>query len=140
VSGLPQNWDSRYVMYSGALKSEKMSDPHAVNSWIQHLGRKALIAKSVASASPGISKNLKKKKIASKVDWNVSLGSNTANLGPFVYAAKYSFDINALPSCSDDFVAYGLATPGSATQATMIGFSNLYASGQVNGGGMCDSA
>jgi hypothetical protein len=135
--GMPQNWSSRYVAYSRPLT--RTTNPDALNSWIQHSGKKPIADRLGTIASAG-GKNVKKKKNASKVDWNVSLGSASANLAPFAYPAKFSFDLNAIPSCSNDFVAYGLATPGSLTQATVIAFRNLYSSGQANGSGMCDAA
>jgi hypothetical protein len=138
--GLPQGWSSRYVTYSGPLTGVKMASPDALNSWLQHLGKKAVSTRSAFERLRVNPKPPKTKILGREVDWNMSLGSATANLAPFSYPAKFSFDINAAPSCADDFVAYGLATPGSATQASVIAFRNLYSSGQANGGGMCDSA
>ena len=44
-----------------------------------------------------------------------------------MFPAKYSFDINATPSCTNDYVVFGLnvagATPG---QANLVGVTNLY--------------
>ena len=44
-----------------------------------------------------------------------------------MFPAKYSFDINATPSCANDYVGFGLnvagATPG---QANLVGVNNLY--------------
>src|SRR5438309_11629640 len=99
ASGLPQDWSHRYVTYAGSLTTGRMSNPRAVSSWLQHLGRGAVAARSMATA---VSKK-GKKTTGKRVDWNVSLGSATANLPPFGYPAKFSFDMNAVPSCADDF-------------------------------------
>jgi hypothetical protein len=136
-NGLPQDWSHRYVTYSAGLATRSTSNPRALSSWLQHIGRQTPLA---SISGTGNTKKNKKNVPTKRVDWNVSLGSSSANLAPFSYPAKFSFDINAIPSCSDDFVAYGLDTPGSTTQATLIGFNNLYSSGVVNGGGMCDVA
>ena len=40
--------------------------------------------------------------------------------------AKYSFNINGTPSCTNDFVVYTIAATPSATQANIIAFNNLY--------------
>ena len=48
-------------------------------------------------------------------------------VAPYMFPAKYSFDINATPSCTNDYVVFGLnvagATPG---QANLVGVNNLY--------------
>jgi hypothetical protein len=137
--GLPQSWSSRYISYAGPLTTQRMGNPDAVNAWIQHLGRNA-VADRTAAILQANAKNPKKKMTPKKVDWNVSLGGASATLAPFAYPAKFSFDVNATPSCTDDFVAYGLAVSGSSTQASIVGFNNLYSSGQPSGGGMCDAA
>lgn len=44
--------------------------------------------------------------------------------------AKYTFDVNATPSCANDFVAVGIAaTPASGGQANIVGVNNLYSTG-----------
>ena len=62
---------------------------------------------------------------AMKIDWSISLG--TGIVAPNMFPAKYSFDINATPSCANDYVVFGLnvagATPG---QANLVGVTNLY--------------
>ena len=41
--------------------------------------------------------------------------------------AKFVFDVNAAPSCTNDFVAIGIpANPASGGQANIVGFNNLY--------------
>src|SRR5689334_19834438 len=45
-------------------------------------------------------KDAKKNKKASHVDWSVSLGAG--NTAPNMFPAKYGFDINGTPSCTND--------------------------------------
>jgi len=59
-----------------------------------------------------------------KADWSETLGSG-GSLGLANYPAKYTFSTST-GSCTD-WVAYGTGLTGSATQATIIAFSNLYA-------------
>ena len=47
-------------------------------------------------------------------------------MAPNMFPAKYSFDINAAPSCTGDFVVFGLNVAGSAGQANLLGITNLY--------------
>jgi len=60
-----------------------------------------------------------------KIDWSIPLGAGI--VAPNMSPAKYSFDINATPSCVGDYVVFGLnvagATPG---QANLVGVNNLY--------------
>ena len=60
-----------------------------------------------------------------KIDWSLPLGAGI--VAPNMFPAKYSFDINAAPSCANDYVVFGLnvagATPG---QANLVGVNNLY--------------
>jgi len=43
------------------------------------------------------------------------------------FPAKFSFDVTAAPSCTNDFVAIGIpANPESGGQANIVGFNNLY--------------
>lgn len=52
---------------------------------------------------------------------------NTAPGGGQTAPAKFVFDVNAAPSCTDDFVVIGIpATPSSGGQANIVGFNNLY--------------
>ena len=52
----------------------------------------------------------KPKKSSAARDWSHVLGGGTDGLGgsgvPGVFPAKYNFDINAAPSCANDFVVY----------------------------------
>lgn len=47
--------------------------------------------------------------------------------GGQIAPAKFVFDVNAAPSCTNDFVAIGIpANPASGGQANLVGFNNLY--------------
>jgi hypothetical protein len=58
-------------------------------------------------------------------DWNVTLGGNgktapTPTVGDEQFPAKFSFDVNAPPDCTNDFVVYNTNTN------LLIAFNNLY--------------
>jgi hypothetical protein len=57
-------------------------------------------------------------------DWSVSLNGGSA--GTIGTPAKYVFDVNAVPSCTTDYVVTGVRIGGSATQANLIGLNSLY--------------
>ena len=44
-----------------------------------------------------------------------------------MFTAKFNFNVNAAPSCANDFVVFGLNAAGSGTQANIVGVNNLYA-------------
>jgi hypothetical protein len=64
-------------------------------------------------------------------DWSMNMG-NGATVGQFMYPAKYSFNAgtancgNVVLPLQPDFVAYNTTRPGSATQATVIAYDNIY--------------
>lgn len=60
---------------------------------------------------------------SSERDWSVPLSGNA---GTTSAPAKYVFDVTATPSCTADFVVTGISAAGSSTQASIIGFNNLY--------------
>jgi hypothetical protein len=54
-------------------------------------------------------------------DWGASLG-NGATGGDESYPAKFTFDVNAAPSCANDFIVFNTGVaPGSATAAQRTG-------------------
>ena len=64
-------------------------------------------------------------------DWSFSL--NNGSGGTISTPAKYVFDINAAPSCTNDFVVTGVNIAGAATQANLIGLNSLYNTPAGNG-------
>jgi hypothetical protein len=68
-------------------------------------------------------------------DWAIVLGSGTTAAGQF--AAKFTFDTTAVPSCTNDFVVFPVNIKGSATQPNIVAFNNLY-SGTAGSTGICD--
>ncbi len=58
-------------------------------------------------------------------DWSVNpLGGR---LRPDIFPAKYSFDPNAAPDCTNDYVVFGLGVAGvNNGAANLVAFNNLY--------------
>jgi hypothetical protein len=69
-------------------------------------------------------------------DWAMSLGAN-GTVGAGQFPAKFSFDVNATPSCTADYVAFTTSLAGSATVPSIVAFDNLYAT-QGSIGGFCN--
>jgi len=74
----------------------------------------------------------KMKKRNVKIDWSVPLGAGI--VAPYMFPAKFSFDINAVPSCANDYVVFALNVAGATGgQANLVGANNLYS----GTGGLC---
>jgi hypothetical protein len=83
-------------------------------------------------------------------DWGVSLGMthfnnvNANNAAP-LYPAKYTFNIDASPSCTSDYVVFPTGANSKTSnnamtpngQAAIVGFTNLYST-QGSAGGFCN--
>jgi hypothetical protein len=126
---LVQDWSTRHVLFTGltaesaALLAER--DPRAWHSWLAHGGRRAEASRPEPwwwrlRREPRHSKGLEK-------DWNMPIGTN---VGPNVYAAKFSFDINAAPDCTNDYVVFPTMNSGvpgvGGLNASLVAFNNLY--------------
>jgi hypothetical protein len=57
-------------------------------------------------------------------DWSQDMGSG-ATVGARNYPAKYSFN-TSIASCASDFVVYGTGLLGSAGQASVVAYNNIY--------------
>ncbi len=131
----PIDWSQRQVIVTAAATPEAIAyaqqEPRLAWTW-KARARSA----SAASAPARAPRTAKGKKGGSglAVDWTVSLGAGTvaATMSP----AKYTFDVNATPSCANDFVVFALNVAGSGTQANLVGLNNLY-SGTTGGTGLC---
>jgi hypothetical protein len=65
-----------------------------------------------------------------KRDWQFSLGvdATTGNVsGGFSYPAKFTFDVNAMPSCTNDYVVFPTGLTGvTGGQASIVAINELY--------------
>jgi hypothetical protein len=78
-------------------------------------------------------------------DWTGSSFTNTQTGDTFTltaapgagqtWPAKFSFDVNSAPSCTNDYVVIGIpASPAAGGQANIVGLNNLYSGPR---GGLC---
>lgn len=64
-------------------------------------------------------------------DWGISLGAG-ATVGAGMSPAKFSFDVNATPSCANDFVVFNTSVMSVASAASATGtFTGTPTSGQT---------
>ncbi|HYV33115.1 MAG TPA: hypothetical protein VEO53_18650, partial [Candidatus Binatia bacterium] len=151
--GLPDDWTHRFVVFSNVNSPPDfvLQDPRF---WLQYFKHKHHDPTFNQSTSPlstlGLVRDLGvrnpgqfdpgngggKKDDSSfqdGVDWSVTLNNGNTPLN--MYPAKYTFDVNAAPSCTNDFVVFALDVDGGSGQANLIGFNNLYTN--PAGGGSC---
>ncbi len=134
--GVPDDWSSHRVVFSrpepgSETEYRVQQDPRY---WLQQIKEKlpeaaAISEPALASdfAPPPINKKgnrTPKSKLHN--DWSVNLGSG-AKVGAGQYPAKFGFFTNIGPICTTDYVVYNTGLTGSATQASIVGFNNLYA-------------
>jgi hypothetical protein len=128
-TGYPEDWTHHHVMFPDQLLREHPEiaarDPRALHQiyrrWIRSAALQNAVVTNQANKSSG--------------DWNVTLGNGTVTFGQA--PAKYSFDPNATPSCTGDYVVFGVNAAGATGgQATLVAFNQLYA-GALGMGGMC---
>jgi len=126
--GFPQDWSQHHIWFSrdGILQHPELLDReprvlHQVTQRWQAPNSNVFLGAPNMTTATGNS--TPEAKSAGGRDWSVSLKSHvSANM----YPAKYSFDIAAPPDCNKDFAVFGLTVAGTATQANLVGFNNLY--------------
>src|ERR1700720_3772069 len=100
--GLPQDWTHHHVLFHRQLLSQHLelaaAEPRALHQVLRRLPYSPV---AVSSQSDEASSTA-----AVRRDWNVSLGTGKVAFG--MSPIKYGFDVNAPPSCTNDFAAFGL--------------------------------
>jgi hypothetical protein len=138
--GLVQDWSMHHVVFprngppSAMLAAQH--DPRALYSWrVAALDAMRTTSASAAQTEMGVEEHHHANLRAPNRDWSISLG--TAGTATAMYPAKFTFDINATPSCANDFVVFPVNQTPNATNENLVAFNNLY-SGNVNSFGICN--
>lgn len=131
-NGFPQDWSQNHIVFSfdGLAKHPELitRETRVQQQVIQRFGLPTY--GSFQSESPSIS-NATGQTLGP--DWSVAM---SGRLDANTYPAKFSFYPNAPPSCTTDFVAFGLAAAGTVGgHANLVGFDNLYVN--TAGTGFC---
>jgi hypothetical protein len=136
------DWSTRHTIYSqtgtsAALEAAR-SDPRAIFRW--HEVEQGLIQQRQLRSFARFGYRPRRRfpfrsKGTVERDWSINLG--TAGTANAMYPAKFSFDVNATPSCANDFVVFPVNAAGSAAQANIVAFNNLY-SGTAGTNGICN--
>ena len=142
--GLPQDWSHHHVVFSSTqnipILLKIRQDPRLLHQWVKqnasrfrfsHGAGTEEIADELQAAVNGEAGRQK------RVDWSVSLGGTNSTLPRTQYPAKYNFDVNAPPDCVNDYAVFPTNRAGTANQATIVGFNQLYST-QGAAGGLCN--
>jgi len=132
--GLPTDWTHSHLVFSQPSPASPTRDSvlKEPRYWMQAIRRfAAAVGDPADTARPdaqvpvsNISRRASKKKHPLKRDWASTLG-NGGTVGADIYPAKFSFNI-ASASCANDYVVFNTNLAGSATQATIVGYNNIY--------------
>lgn len=122
-TGVPQDWSQRHILFTreGLAQHPELiySEPRILHQAIQRWqAPNSDVFHAVAPAVPsGSSGNGR--------DWSVAFAAG--RISPNMFPAKFSFDPAAPPDCTNDFVVFGLSTPGvTGGRPNLIAFNNLY--------------
>jgi hypothetical protein len=142
--GRVQDWSYRHMVLSGGLPAADLGKAQAEPRMLFRLAERNLHRASVQTGVKGLDRGdrgprrrPRPRNRDLKIDWSVPLG--TGIVAPYMFPAKYSFNINDTPNCTNDYVVYGLNVAGTTGgQANLIGLRNLYSG--TNPAGLCSGA
>lgn len=135
--GVPQDWSSSHIVFSRNMLIQHpelmLREPRVRN---QAMPRWQTPSSYVVHNAPRGDRSSVISTGKSKLhrDWNVpNMGGR---MDPHNFAAKFSFDPEAPPDCTNDYVVYGLSVAGATGgQANLVAFNNLYVN--ASGTGFC---
>jgi len=142
--GRVQDWSYRHVVLSGGLPAADLDKAKAEPRILFRLAERNLHrvsgrtdARVLGRGDRGPVRRPRPQSRDLKIDWSVPLGAGI--VAPYMFPAKYSFDINETPDCTNDYVVFGLNIAGTTGgQANLIGLRNLYSG--TNPAGLCPGA
>jgi len=69
-------------------------------------------------------------------DWGTSL-QNGGTVGAEMFPAKFTFDVNAVPDCTNDYLIFNTGLVASNTKPSIVAYDQLYST-QGSVGGLCN--
>jgi hypothetical protein len=127
---LVRDFSHRHVIFTEAVPANLVdkirSEPRFWHQYLERHGRRSVPFDWNYVPDPHKTQPVER-------DWSYSM--NNGSGGTIAMPAKYSFDVNAAPSCTADFIVTGISVAGSATQANLIGLNSLY--NTPTGNGLC---
>jgi len=133
---VPIDWSSKHVVFTGDYTPEQAvktwNEPRAYAQWLLHGNAKAgsglMRWRPTPRPTPILRRHQPRRPM--KKDWAISLG--TGGVAQGMWPAKFSFNVNAPPSCTADFVIFPVNASTGNTRANVVGtFTGKPTSGQT---------
>jgi hypothetical protein len=141
---MASDWSHQHVIFSGSISADKAGRiQREPRYWMQLFGRNArkLVAgnseeeRGEQDFSEREQPRRRRLERTFDRDWGQSLGAGGSTGVPLsggswwpVYPAKFSFDINAAPDCTRDYVVFPTNLTGvTGGQASVVAYNQLYA-------------
>jgi hypothetical protein len=139
--GLPRDWSHQHLLFSNPGTEAEATKAGTHTRWLQIVNDPRYVLQQLQRQQSGqgpaaaqVTSLLATPHIASADDdspdkkkkhrdWSMNLGAG--NLLPNTYPAKWSFDTTTA-NCATDFVIFATGASGSASQATIVAYTNLY--------------
>jgi hypothetical protein len=135
---LPADWSHRHLIYSSpATLGQALQNQQRHRFWHQWVRRN--VRAGLPDGGGMFSTEFRNRHHADDAgdglqrDWGTSLGAG-ATVGEGMSPAKFTFDVNATPSCANDYVVFNTSLTGN-TSLNIVAFNNLYA----GAGGICST-
>jgi hypothetical protein len=135
---LPADWSHRHLIYSSpATLGQALQNQQRHRFWHQWVRRN--VRAGLPDGGGMFSSEFRNRRHADDAgdelqrDWGTSLGAG-ATVGEGMSPAKFTFDVNATPSCANDYVVFNTSLTGN-TSLNIVGFNSLYA----GAGGLCST-
>jgi hypothetical protein len=127
--GLPQDWTHQHVVFHRQMLSQHpklaATEPRVLHQFVRRMPYSQGTVRGPSDAASSAAAAINR-------DWSVNLGGGKVTFG--MSPIKYGFDVNAPPSCANDFAAFGLDAAGvTGGQGNLVAFNNLYR----GPGGLC---
>lgn len=125
---MPMDWSSKHVLFTAGFTPEQAAtmwnEPRAYAEWLLHGNAPPDSGLMRPQGLRGASRGKMRR------DWAVSLGAGGVAQG--MSPAKYSFNVNAAPSCTSDFAVFPINASTGNTRAHVVGtFTGEPTSGQA---------
>lgn len=129
--GMPTDWSHRHLIFSRPANAEQAAwierDPRYWQQWARRNIVSVLDADDAGSGISGVAFGQRSPRRVQR-DWAQNLGSG-GTVGAGNFPAKYSFQITTAKCASaaqPDYVIFNTGLTGSASQANIVAYDNLY--------------
>jgi hypothetical protein len=136
LEGIPSDWTHRHVIFSQPATIEQAqlisADPRYWHEWYERNTARRLHPDGDELSYPLAARRVRATvKSPLRSDWSMNMGTG-ASAGAGNFPAKYSFrtsSANCGTSATPDYIVFSSGLSGSATQASIVAYDNLYAAG-----------